>query len=174
VIYGAAVRVELLQPSTWPVVEPDLAAILVDCVAGGASVGFLSSLTVEQARRWWHDALRQPGTLTWAAWLHDGPALGVVQFRPAAFPNAAHRAEVVKLLVHRGARGRGLAGQLMDHLEAEARRQGRWLLLLDTQTGSTAERLYARWGWQAVGIVDEHAADPAGRRQPTTFMAKRL
>ena len=92
----------------------------------------------------------------------------------AAQPNARHRAEVAKLLVHRDARGLGCATALLTALEETAHTLGRHVLVLDTQTGSTAERLYRRRGWQLVGTVDNYAAMPDGRLAPTTFMTKHL
>jgi GNAT superfamily N-acetyltransferase len=104
----------------------------------------------------------------------EGRAVGVVQLKPTQFPNGAHRAEVAKLLVHRAARGQGIANALMDRLEMHAREIGHWLLLLDTQTGSDAETLYAKRCWQRVGIVHDHARTPSGEFDSTTFMSKRL
>jgi GNAT superfamily N-acetyltransferase len=94
--------------------------------------------------------------------------------RTVSIELGAHRAEVAKLLVHRGARGQGLASGLLQQLEAEARQRGRWLLTLDTQTGSRAEGLYERHGWQRVTVIDEYAATPDGLPSPTTIMTKRL
>ena len=152
---------------------PELAALLVDCVAGGASVGFLAGLDLPAAEEFWRRSL--PGASSWVARLQPGgTVVGVVQLKPATLPNGAHRAEVAKLLVHRSARGHGVASTLMGHLEVEALAQGRWLLLLDTQTGSDAEGLYERAGWQQVGVVPDHAVQPDGRLAPTTFLVKRL
>ena len=161
-----------IQPATDADV-PELAAVLVDCVDGGASVGCLAGLTAAEAERFWRTAL--PGASTWVARLDvAGPAVGVVQLHPAKLPNGAHRADVGKLLVHRSARGRGVASALMEHLEREALAQGRWLLLLDTETGSPAQALYEQAGWQVMGVVQDHAVQPGGRLAPTTFLVKRL
>jgi hypothetical protein len=62
----------------------------------------------------------------------------------------------------------------MSRAEEEAARRGRSLLLLDTESGSPAERLYASRGWSVVGVVDGYAARPDGRLAGTTIMAKRL
>ncbi len=155
-------------------VVADLAELLLDAVADGASVGFPSSLERDDAMRYWRDAL-DGAALTWVARL-DGaaPVDGVVRLHPALFPNGRHRAEVAKLLVHRRARDRGVARALMAALEAEAQRRGRWLLVLDTRTGSPAEAVYERWGWQRIGVVHDFAATPDGALAPTTFLTKRL
>jgi GNAT superfamily N-acetyltransferase len=156
----------------------ELASVLADCVEGGASVGFVLPFTVEDARAWWLDALAEPGALTFVARPDDGAgggrAVGVVRLHPVAKPNGSHRADVAKLLVHREARGRGVARALMDALEAEAARRGRWLLVLDTETGSPAEGLYARRGYERAGTVPAYAGVPDGTLVPTTFMWKRL
>ena len=151
-----------------------LAALLVDAVADGASVGFLSALTPADAAQWWTCTLRSPGSITWVARTDDDRVVGCVRLTPAAPPNASHRADVSKLLVHRAARGQRVASLLMASVEAEARRLGRTLLLLDTQTGSPAERIYAGWGWEPYGAMADHAMQPDGRLDATTFMLKRL
>jgi GNAT superfamily N-acetyltransferase len=100
--------------------------------------------------------------------------VGVVRLILAALPNSVHRATVAKLLVHRDARGQRCASNLMSSLEEGARRLGRSLLILDTHTGSPAEAMYERWGWQRVGVIQDYAAIPDGRLVPTTYMAKHL
>jgi GNAT superfamily N-acetyltransferase len=168
------VQIELIRAGdASPAVINGLAEVLLDAVAGGASVGFLASLTEQQARAWWRGALQDPGLLTWVA--RDGDRIvGTVGLVASSYPTGAHRAEVTKFLVHRDARGRGQARALMDALERTAAATGRSLLLLDTETGSHAESVYRRWGWQSYGIVDDHAAAPDGHLTPTTFMSKRL
>jgi GNAT superfamily N-acetyltransferase len=78
------------------------------------------------------------------------------------------------MLVHRRARGRGVARALLAALELEALEQGRWLLVLDTQTSSPAEAVYRRLGWQAAGVIPHHTLDPAGVPSATTFLWKDL
>ncbi len=76
--------------------------------------------------------------------------------------------------MHRAFRGRGASSALMAALEAEALARGRWLLQLDTQTGTLAERLYEHWGWRRIGVLPDHAAAPDGTLTATTFFAKDL
>ncbi len=167
-------RIELLSADRSAAVETGLAAVLVDCVAGGASIGFLDGLGDDEARAWWRRALAEPDTLTWAAWNDDGRIVGAVRLALATQPNARHRAEVAKLVVHRDARGLGCASALMSALEEAAGALGRRVLVLDTQTGSLAEGLYQRRGWERVGTIEDFAATPDGRLASTTFMTKRL
>ena len=148
-----------------------LARLLVDSVAGGASVGFLDPLTEQASRDWWADVLA--GGVTLLA-LEGGRVVGCVRLEPAHLPNSAHRAEVSKLLVHREARGRGVATALLAAVEDEARRLGRTLLVLDTQTGSHAEHLYRRRGWTDVGTIPDYAGAPDGTLVATTIFCKQL
>ena len=83
-------------------------------------------------------------------------------------------ADVAKMLVHRGARRRGVGALLLAALEGVARDEGRDLLVLDTVTGGDAERLYARAGWQSVGSVPRYALMPHGGDCATTFFYKQL
>jgi GNAT superfamily N-acetyltransferase len=167
-------RIELLAGAQPGDVEAGLADVLVDCVTGGASVGFLDPLDPAEARAWWHGTLADPQAMTWIGRADDGRIVGSVRLILAGLPNARHRAEVSKLLVHRSIRGRGAGSALMSTVEDAARRLGRTTLLLDTQTGSLAEGLYERRGWRRIGVVDDHALTPDGRLAPTTFFTKRL
>ncbi|MFF8847114.1 GNAT family N-acetyltransferase [Streptomyces sp. NPDC015127] len=171
-----SVAVERLAAADLPAVASGLGALLVDAVDDGASVGFTSALTPEEAAAWWSDlapALADDRIAVWTA--RDGDRLvGTVQLRCESSPNGRHRAEIAKLVVHRAARGRGIARRLLTTAEEFAGSSGRTLLMLDTQTGSTAERLYRSAGWTPLGTVPDYAADPAGVLRPTTFFHKIL
>ncbi|MFI7382314.1 GNAT family N-acetyltransferase [Streptomyces sp. NPDC049813] len=155
-----------------------LGELLADTVRGGNSLGFLHGLTARAAADWWH--ARTPdvrrGTLTvWAALDEaSGRCAGTVSLALGDRDNGRHRAEVVKLMVHGSARGRGLGRALLAAAEAGAAAAGRTLLVLDTETGSPAERLYAGAGWTRAGIIPDYAADPTGTPRPTTLFYKRL
>lgn len=62
----------------------------------------------------------------------------------------------------------------MRAAEAAALASGKTVLVLDTVTGSDAERLYQRLGWTRVGVVPDYALWPDGRLCATTFFYKRL
>jgi GNAT superfamily N-acetyltransferase len=153
-----------------------LAAVLADCVAGGASVSYMAPFSQADAREAfaaWADDVEAGRRLLVAAF-HDGTVVGTVQVVFATPPNQPHRADVAKLLVHRSARRRGVARLLMAHAEAEARAAGRTLLVLDTVTGDDAERLYERLGWTRVGVIPKYALYPDGRPCDTTVFWKAL
>ncbi len=154
----------------------DLAALLVDAVEGGASLGFVAPFTQAEAAAWWRTRARAvaAGDLTvWAARDASGVA-GTVSLAHEAKPNGRHRAEVLKLMVHRRARGHGLGRTLLTAAEHAAAAAGAALLLLDTETGSPAEHLYRTAGWTPYGTVPAHAANPNGVLRPTTFYFKAL
>ena len=153
-----------------------LAAVLVDCVAGGASVSYMAPFSQEEGREVFlavADEAERGRRLLLAAFTGD-ELVGTVQVILALPPNQPHRAEIAKLLVHRSARGRGIARLLMEHAEEEARAEGRTLLVLDTVTGDAAERLYGRMGWNRVGVIPGYALYPDGRPCDTTVFWKAL
>lgn len=153
-----------------------LAAVLVDCVEGGASVSYMAPFTHDDARRafeGWADEAEHGRRLILAAFA-NGELVGTVQVILAVPPNQPHRGEIAKLLVHRAARRRGLARLLMEHAEREARAEGKTLLVLDTVTGDPAERLYQRLGWSTVGVIPGYALYPDGRPCDTTVFFKVL
>jgi acetyltransferase len=152
-----------------------LGDLLVDAVHSGASIGFLAPLAPATARRYWDEvyASLDDGRLLWVA-ESAGRVVGTVQIGLCDKDNGRHRAEVQKLLVHTGARGRGIATLLMQAVEAEARRQGRSLLFLDTLRASAAEEVYRHLGWQRAGEIPDYAAAPDGKIFPTVLYYKQL
>jgi len=152
----------------------ELAALLVETVDGGSSVGFLAPLDRGAAAEWWRTraASVEAGQLeVWIA--RDGERIaGTIGLVRAPLPNARHRAEVTKLMVRPSARGRGLGRELLAAVERAAAEEGVTLLVLDTESGSAAERLYRAAGWTECGSVPDYAADPSGVLKPTTFYYK--
>ena len=153
-----------------------LAAVLFDCVDGGASVSYMAPFTHADARTAFEGFAREvdEGRRLLLAAFADGTIVGTVQVILALPPNQPHRGEIAKLLVHRSARRRGVAQELMAAAEAEAHAEGRTLLVLDTVTGDAAERLYERLGWTRVGVIPGYALYPDGRPCDTTVFWKRL
>lgn len=155
---------------------PALASILIDCVEGGASVSFMLPIDCKTAEAFYEavaEKIANGSTILFVAFL-DGEPVGTVQLTPELKPNQPHRADVQKLLVDRRGRNRGVAQALMEALEETAKARGRTLLCLDTATGSPAERLYEKLGWQRLGVIPNHAMWPQGGLCDTTFFWKDL
>ncbi|MEU9095870.1 GNAT family N-acetyltransferase [Streptomyces sp. NPDC087901] len=154
----------------------ELAALLVETVDGGASVGFLAPLDRDAAACWWRERAASVDAEHHQVWIaRDGERIaGTIGLTRAPLPNGRHRAEIAKLMVRPSARGRGLARALLDAVERSAAGEGVTLLILDTESGSPAERLYRSAGWTECGSVPDYAADPAGVLKPTTFYYKAI
>lgn len=150
-----------------------LAEILIDAVDSGASVGFLGPLTPDRARPFWEGVTADPAVVTLVAEI-GGEVVGTVSIQLIGKENQPHRVEIFKLAVHRSARRRGVAAALMTAAEAEAARLGRTLGVLDTTTGSDAERLYRRLGWTELGPIPGYALNPDGSMGGTTIFYKTL
>ncbi|MFI5910286.1 GNAT family N-acetyltransferase [Dactylosporangium sp. NPDC051541] len=165
-----------ISPDVYCQHVPGLAEVLADAVAHGASVGFRAPFGPADAAAWWHtrEAAVRDGSLH--VWAVHGPGgiAGTVSLALEPKPNGRHRAEVLKLMVHSRERGRGLGRALLSTAEEAAAAAGRTLLLLDTATGSPAERLYETAGWTRYGIVPEYATDPGGTLEDCSFFRKRL
>ena len=168
-------RIAVLSAAETDAALDALSDILVDCVAGGASVSFMLPFGLDDARAFWRKIageVAQGDRALFGATL-DGRLVGTVQLGLAGPPNQTHRADIAKLLVHRSARGRGLARALMTAAEAEARARGRTLLTMDTASG-TAERLYLDLGYVRVGVIPGYARLPDGPLCDTTVFYKQL
>lgn len=155
---------------------PHLAALLVDAVDGGASLGFAAPFAPADAEAWWHTRAADVAAGTLLVWLAelDGVPVGTVSLALCPWPNGSHRADLVKLMVHSKARDRGVASRLLGHAEDQALAHGRTLLILDTETGSAADVLYRSAGWTAFGIVPDFAQDAHGTLRDCTFFHKHL
>ena len=153
----------------------ELSTILLDAVDDNAGISFMKGLRPDDAAEWWRKTLASasPRTVILVARDETG-VLGTVQLQPAWPPNQPHRADVAKLIVHRRARGRGIARSLMEELEHHAREQRFTLLLLDTCKGGAAEQLYTSMGWNRVGEVPRFALNPDGSACDTVFFYKEL
>ncbi|WP_327121027.1 GNAT family N-acetyltransferase [Streptomyces sp. NBC_01341] len=155
----------------------ELATLLIEAVEGGASVGFLSPLDRTAAAAWWRERAEAVDSGSQQVWIaRDGDArlVGTISLVRTTLPNARHRAEVTKLVVGPSARGRGIGRALLTAVEEWAAAAGLTLLVLDTETGSDAERLYRSEGWTPCGSVPDYAADPYGTLRATTFYYRAL
>jgi len=170
----------LLSPDDADKRMDELVAILMDCIAGGASIGFMAGQTDAESRAFWRDCIadaqagrREIHGVTGGG-DRDGALVGTVQLITAMPPNQPHRAEISKMLVHRRARRQGLGEKLLAFAENRAREYQKTLLVLDTLTGTPAYRMYQKAGWHIVGEIPDYAALPDGPLRPTTIFYKNL
>ncbi len=153
-----------------------LVDLLVDCVAGGASVGFMQPLTRERATAFWRrvkDGVDAGRRVLLVAEDEQG-ICATVQLVLDLPENQPHRADVVKMLVHTRARRHGLGAFLMRAVEDAAASCGRTLLVLDAVTHGDAARLYQRLGWKRVGDIPDYALLPQGGLCSTTVFFRRV
>jgi GNAT superfamily N-acetyltransferase len=186
-----------LDPHAYVEAIPGLAALIVDAVAGGASVNFLAGVTLEEAAALWSARIPDIAAGTTTAFVAlDGTSgaasggattsgpIGSGATAPAIIgstllvrsrnQNSPHRAEIAKVLVHRSVRRGGVGRTLMTAAEDHARAEGRWLLILDTEAGSAADTFYRTLGWQVLGTMPNHAYRSDGVLAPTTYFWKDL
>ena len=153
-----------------------LSDVLIDCVEGGASVSFMLPMTRAKAEAFWRStaaSVARGERIVLAAEDASGTIVGTAQVILAQPENQPHRGDLAKMLVHRGARRRGIGAALLAAAERSARSAGKTLLVLDTASDD-AERLYGRGGWQRCGRVPDYALFPDGTPCATTFYFKFL
>src|SRR5437868_6224927 len=84
-----------------PAVAKGLANVLLDCVDGGASVGFMHPLPRAKAREFWQDVLvsaaRGERIVLVAEDVESGAIVGTVQVVLTMPDNQPHRADVAKM-----------------------------------------------------------------------------
>lgn len=171
------IRVKVLTEQTLTSSMPGLVDILLESVQSGASVGFLDALDASQAQFYWQGVVQRVGKfeLKLLAAFVDEKLAGTVQLILSPQPNQPHRAEVAKLLVSPRFRRLGIASRLMQRVEALAHELDRDLLVLDTLSGTGAEKLYFGLGWIKVGEIPRYALLPTGGEPlPTSIFYKDL
>jgi GNAT superfamily N-acetyltransferase len=173
---AAPVVYEALTADTFELAVPELGEVLADAVDSGSSVNFLRPLPPSKAAAWWAARAGEVARDDFRPVVArvDGRIVGCAVLIPSRKQNSPHRAEVVKVLVDRRARRRGVGSGLMAAIETLALADGRWLLLLDTTTGSDADRMYRRLGWVPFGEVPNHALTANGVLSDTTWFYKDL
>ncbi|HEY1108192.1 MAG TPA: GNAT family N-acetyltransferase [Opitutaceae bacterium] len=165
-----------------PLAERDreqLISLLTECVAGGASIGFLAPLARSEAEAYWAKVegdVRGGGkVLLVAREAESGTILGSAQLGLEARANGRHRAEVQKVMVRPSARRRGIATRLMEAIETEARTRRVTLLFLDTSDSHAGARpLYEALRYVYVGGIPGYALDPHGTPEANAIYYKTL
>lgn len=141
-----------------------LCAVLIDCVEGGDSIGFMWPMTRAKAERFWRgvaQGIAAGDRRVFVAEDAHGTIVGTVSLVWAQPENQPHRADVAKMQVHRSARRHGIGAALLAAAEQAAIDAGRTVLVLDTASAD-AERLYSRGGWQRCGVIPNYALMPDG------------
>jgi len=152
-----------------------LAALMIDVVEGGASIGFMLPIDAARAEAFWRRIAASVDAGERVLFVaDDGDGIvGTVQLLLEQPENQPHRADVAKMMVANRARRRGTGAALMHAAEQEAIARGKTLLVLDTASAD-AERLYARLGWQRAGTIPGYALLPQGGPCDTTYFYRVL
>ena len=171
-----SVSIWRICPTEIESVLPSLADLLRETVNGGAPLGFLLPLTLDDARAYWMSIrpAMYAGTRVLLAAFADGEIVGSGQLTFASAPNARHRGEVQKVFVGTAWRGQGVGESLMRALHRRARLHGRHLLLLNTRYRGPAEAFYKRLGYKEVGVVPGYSVGPAGERFDSVTLYREL
>ena len=170
------IAIRELDADAYRAAIPALARLVLDSVASGAGVNFLDGVTESEAAAWWAARTEPVAAGVISVFVAvDGPAIvGCTLLIRSVNANSPHRAEIAKVLVLQSHRRRGIGTALMAAAEARARADGRWMLMLDTVTGSAADALYRSGGWNELGVMPNHALLPDGTPAATTFFWKDL
>lgn len=153
-----------------------LAAVLVEIVADGGSVGFMHPLDPAQARAFWERALEAAAAeqrIVFGAF-DDDQLVATVSLLIDCPPNQPHRAEIAKMMTVPRCRGRGIASALLRAAEAAAVERGKILLVLDTASEGGASGLYEQHGYTLSGEIPDYALKPHGGLTGTLLYWKRI
>ncbi|MES2693998.1 MAG: GNAT family N-acetyltransferase [Verrucomicrobiota bacterium] len=172
----------IIESLATPVLEKDreeLIALLTECVAGGASIGFLAPLARGEAEAYWDkiigDLRGGYRILLAVRESESGDIIGSAQLALEARANGRHRAEVQKVMVRPAARRRGIASELMRVVEAMARERQVTLLFLDTSDSHAGARpLYEALRYVYVGGIPGYALNTHGKPEANAIYYKMI
>ena len=112
-------KIVLLNDATLPVYRSELAQLLTDAVANGASLGYDPQIDHYDAECYFHSlrpVIAKGELVLWIA-SDEHRVIGTVQLSRCQKPNGRNRAEIQQLMGHSSARRLGVAHQLIDTLE---------------------------------------------------------
>ncbi|KAL8812811.1 MAG: hypothetical protein Q9223_004732 [Gallowayella weberi] len=178
----------LYNPGTHAHLIPHFASLHATCIIQDHTiVNFIPPLAPSRIESWWQaralevtngsrDILFLLSSNSHASsQSKDGVVAGVVMLNKPEAETGPFRGLVEKLLVAPGCRRQGVARCLMAALENVARRGGRTLLMLDTETGSPAEGMYPQLGYTKIGVIPKYSISPKdGSLKSETFFYKDL
>ena len=113
---GQLIIVRVLDPDEAARQQDQLIELLVDAVEGGASIGFVLPLERGEAAAYWQGVTAglRAGRLALVAAFERDRLAGSVQLGLEPRANGRHRAEVMKLMVRRSHRRRGIGRSLLQ------------------------------------------------------------
>lgn len=161
-------RIEVLESMEEHVVE--LSELLMQVVEDGASIGFLPSLKLSEAIKYWENVLSPEVTLLVAK--INNLIVGSVQLHLCTKQNGGHRAEIAKLMILPHFRRKGIGRILMQKVEERAKQEDRSLLVLDTREGDPSNHLYTLMGYIQAGRIPNYAKSASGELDATIFYFK--
>lgn len=172
----STIEIDVFTGSATRTCRAGLVELLIDAIHAGASVGFLEPLAIDEAGRYWDKVFAEveSGDRVLLVAKEEGRIVGAVQLVLPSLPNARHRAEAQKLLVHTSARRRGLGTALMAEVEARAMALGRYLIILDTRAGDPAGKLYEQLGYSRAAVIPGYAQSPNGKMHAAAFYYRDL
>ncbi|THV02657.1 acetyltransferase, GNAT family [Dendrothele bispora CBS 962.96] len=193
----SSVTISVCPPSSFYAEIPELAILLKETVEENVTLNFCLPFSTADAEAWWGElkaGLKTGREILILAHASETPRsensekakegslsehgrklVGCVILYLSQKTNAPHRGEIGKLLVKKEERGSGIGRLLMECVEEQARKHGRWILYLDTQTGSPAEKFYEKNGWTRIGVFPDVVYVPdKSSLSDTTFFYKRV
>lgn len=133
----------------------ELGVLWLAVTRAGGAVGFLTDSPESDVRAAAEQVVDdvRAGRQEMLAMTAGGTLAGAVFLRRGTGPVVAHRAEVVRLMIHPDVQGRGWGTTLLAAAADHARTAGLEQLLLTTRGGTHLPAYYAKLGWTQVGLV---------------------
>jgi len=156
---NSLLAVDLVSGSILEADLNDLCDATDAAIKAGGGFGWVTLPSRDVLERFWQGVIAMPLRMLFVARL-DGAVCGTCQLIKTPQNNEAqkHAMQLTGLFVTPWARGRGLSRMLLDHAEAEARKQGASVINLDVrETMEAAIKLYESAGYKQIGAHPYYA-----------------
>lgn len=104
------------------------------------------------------------GTTDYEGLQEDGLEVsGLISLYMPESETGCFRGEAQSFVVSGYHRRRGIGRKLIEELEIQAVKHGRWNVMLEATVGTPAETIYARLAWTRLGVVKDYGYRPTGK-----------
>ncbi|WP_316195205.1 MULTISPECIES: GNAT family N-acetyltransferase [unclassified Bradyrhizobium] len=169
-------KLEIVELDNSEDIREQLADMLMETVAGGATLNFMHPLAKSAALAFWQKSFESvaSGNRIILGALDGTRLVGTLSILLDCGDNQSHRCEIGKVMTSLSHRGKGIGSQLVAAAERTARARQRSLMVVTTATGGTAHNLYERMGFVHAGTIPYFGSDPYGKMEGCMFYWKQI
>ncbi|KAI3399663.1 hypothetical protein diail_6012 [Diaporthe ilicicola] len=184
-MHGSA-QPTIFDPAVHSHLTPYLAGLQAQCITRDLMIGsFLPPLSNDKLLNWWKDRIAESraGTRVIILLLNEAEPgakvrgedlVGVAMLATPHSETSPFRARVESLLVAAKYRRNGGSVALMHAVHGQAILKGKTLLMAETESGTVAEKVFKKLGYDEIGKVPNYSLNASSELREGVFLYKAL